>query len=277
MAKFLNPEKLIKEVEDLFDEAEELIFIVSPFIKLDRELKQILQQKKNDPEFQVVLLYGKNENNHGQSLGIDDLSFFKEFMNVDIFYHPDLHAKYYANEFRSIVTSLNLHAFSIANNIEVGVLFERKSRFSGGSDNKEDDKSFKYFESVIEDSDCIFSKHTEQKRSFFGLVKENSRTVVEVDQTRFTHSSSVNQYDVKRNLQQNGFCIRTGVSIPFDLSRPFSKDAYYSWANFSNPDYPEKFCHYSGEPSKGKTTFENPCLKKYEKDAFVLHNKLHRY
>jgi hypothetical protein len=41
MAKFLNPDKLVKEIEDLFEEAEELIFIVSPFIKLDRELKQI--------------------------------------------------------------------------------------------------------------------------------------------------------------------------------------------------------------------------------------------
>lgn len=78
MAKFLNPDKLIKEIEDLFEEAEELIFIVSPFIKLDKELKQILHPKKDDSNFQVVLLYGKNENNHNQSLGVDDLSFFKE-------------------------------------------------------------------------------------------------------------------------------------------------------------------------------------------------------
>lgn len=52
MAKFLNPDKLVKEIEDLFEEAEELIFIVSPFIKLDRELKQILQAKKDDSNFQ---------------------------------------------------------------------------------------------------------------------------------------------------------------------------------------------------------------------------------
>lgn len=275
MAKFLNPDKLIKEIEDLFDEAEELIFIVSPFIKLDKELKQILHSKKEDSNFQVVLLYGKNENNHNQSLGVDDLSFFKEFKNVEIFYHPDLHAKYYANEFRSIVTSLNLHAYSIANNIEVGVLFERKSRFSGGSDNKEDDKSFKFFEDVIQDSQCIFSKHSEQKRSFFGLVKGDTKTVVEVDQTNFTHSVRNSQKETKSSVQKNGFCIRTGVTIPYDLNRPLSREAYYIWADFSNPDYPEKYCHFSGEKSKGETSFAFPFLEKYEREAIANHDKLH--
>ncbi len=275
MAKFLNPDKLIKEIEDLFEEAEELIFIVSPFIKLDKELKQILNAKKDDLNFQVVLLYGKNENNHNQSLGSDDLNFFKEFKNVDIFYHPDLHAKYYANEFRSIVTSLNLHAYSIANNIEVGVLFERKSRFGGIGDNKADDKSFNFFQNVIENSQPIYSKHAEQKRSFFGLVKGETKTIVEVDNTRFTHSEGNSHTVSKQSIKRFGFCIRTGVSIPYDLNKPFSKEAFYSWANFSNPNYPEKFCHFSGERSNGQTCFAVPFLSKYEREAIANHDLIH--
>lgn len=273
MAKFLKPDKLIKEIVDLFDDAEELIFIVSPFIKLDKELKQILNTKKNNPNFQVVLCYGKNENNHGQSLGQDDLNFFKDFSNVDIFYHSDLHAKYYANEFRSIVTSLNLHTYSIANNIEVGVLFERSSRLVVGSDNREDDNSFKFFNEVIMNAECIFSKQTEQKRSFFGLIKGNQKTVIEIDQTAKTHSTNDKQNSV--SSIQKGFCIRTGVEIPYDLNKPFCKEAYYTWASFGNPQYPEKFCHFSGEKSNGQTTFKIPFLNKYEREAIKLHNKLH--
>lgn len=154
-------------------------------------------------------------------------------------------------------------------------MFERKSRFSGIGDNKEDDKSFKFFEDVIENSQCIFSKHSEQKRSFFGLVKGDTRTVVEVDQTHFTHSAGNNQKGTKQSIQRNGYCIRTGVGIPYDLNKPFSKEAYYSWANFSNPNYPEKFCHFSGEKSNGQTCFAVPFLEKYERDAISNHDKIH--
>lgn len=280
MAKFLNPDKLIKEIEDLFEEAEELIFIVSPFIKLDRELKQILQAKKDDSNFQVVLLYGKNETNHNQSLGSDDLAFFKEFKNVDIFYHPDLHAKYYANELKSIVTSLNLHAYSIANNIEVGVLFERRGRFSGNGDNKEDDKSFNFFMEVCENSKCIFSKHSEQKRSFFGLIKGDVQTVVEVDETFKTHSIKLNdtkQHTFQSKNKQTGFCIRLGVEIPFDINRPLSKKGYDSWSLHMNYDYAEPFCHYSGEKSYGKTSFSKPVLYAHYKKATELQLKIHEH
>lgn len=273
MAKFLKPDRLIKEIDVLFEEAEELIVIVSPFIKLDIQLKNILKSKRNDPNFQIVLLYGKNESNHNQSIGLDDVNFFKSFLNVHIFYHSNLHAKYYANEFKSIVTSLNLHSYSIANNIEVGVMFERRSRLSNGSDIKEDDKAFYFFEEVIEGSECIFSKQTEQKRSFFGLIKGNQKTVIDIDQTAKTHSTNNNQNSVSR--VKKGFCIRTGVEIPYDLNKPFCKEAYYTWASFGNPDYPEKFCHFSGEKSNGQTSFKIPFLDKYGRDAIKLHNMLH--
>lgn len=278
MAKFLNPDKLIKEIEDLFEDAEEYLFIVSPFIKLDKKLKQILEPKKSDSNFQVVLLYGKNESNHNQSLGNDDLSFFKEFKNVDIYYHPDLHAKYYANDFRSIVTSLNLLAFSIANNIEVGVLFERKGRFSVVSDNKEDDKSFTYFENVLKESEHIFGKHLEQEKSVFGLRKSDGISVVEVDQTNRTHSTQNRQSQPSQQssiISRKGFCIRTGVSIPYDLNKPFSKEAYHTWATFGNPDYPERFCHFSGNQSNGETSFAFPFLEKFEKEAIEIHKQIH--
>lgn len=41
-----------------------------------------------------------------------------------------------------------------------------------------------------------------------------------------------------------------------------NNEAYQSWSKFSNPDYPEKYCHFSGEPSNGETTFARPILKK---------------
>ena len=51
MAKFLNPKKLIVEIERLFEDADELLIIVSPFIKLDNGLKEILKEKINNSNF----------------------------------------------------------------------------------------------------------------------------------------------------------------------------------------------------------------------------------
>lgn len=254
MAKFLDPISLKDEILNTFTDAENFLFIVSPFIKLDNNLKQILEEKKHDPKFEITLVYGKNEHNHDLSLGVNDLSFFKEFLNVEIYYHPDLHAKYYANEYQSVVTSLNLHSFSIKNNIEVGVLFERKSRFSFISDNKEDDASLNFFLDLIEQSDCTFSKHLEQKKRFFGLIKGDYTQIIEVDETEITHKS--------QKTNHKGYCIRSGIQIAFNLQKPYSEKAYASWSQYKNKDYKEKYCHFSGELSHGETSFNKPILAK---------------
>lgn len=59
-----------------------------------------------------------------------------------------------------------------------------------------------------------------------------------------------------------GFWIRTGKRIPLNHERPFSEEAYQSWANWGNPDYAEQFCHFSGEPSYGQTSMKLPVLQK---------------
>lgn len=57
-----------------------------------------------------------------------------------------------------------------------------------------------------------------------------------------------------------GYCIRTGEKIPFNVQKPYSDKAYKSWAQFKNPNYKEKFCHKTGKPSDGKTSMANPIL-----------------
>jgi hypothetical protein len=59
-----------------------------------------------------------------------------------------------------------------------------------------------------------------------------------------------------------GFCIRTGVEIPFNVEKPLSYEAYKSWSKYSDPNYTEKYCHFSGESSGGETSVSKPILKK---------------
>ena len=46
-----------------------------------------------------------------------------------------------------------------------------------------------------------------------------------------------------------------------------SYSAYKQWSKYGDADYPEKFCHFSGEASDGKTSVNKPILNKNWKEA----------
>lgn len=274
MAKFLNPTELKQEIKKIFADAEFGITIVSPYIKLDNQIKEILKKHINNPEIKIELLFGKNEDDKAKSLSKFDIEFFKQFQNIEIRYNENLHAKYYANENKSIITSLNLHSYSLDHNIEVGVLFE--SKFGAGianlissnlaKDYNSDKEAYSYFDSIFEKSELIFMSNIKEKKSFFGLFSTIIGSEIEEDKTSTIYRDT--------SKPKNGFCIRTGVEIPFDLKHPFSKEAYKSWAQFGNENFKEKYCHYSGEKSNGETSFAKPVLGKYFKIAIDLQKEV---
>jgi len=51
-----------------------------------------------------------------------------------------------------------------------------------------------------------------------------------------------------------------------------SYEAFKSWSKYGDPDYAEKFCHFSGEPSNGETSVSRPILKKNWKKAKEIFN-----
>lgn len=80
----------------------------------------------------------------------------------------------------------------------------------------------------------------------------------------------------KKSQNRKGYCIRKGVEIPFDIERPFSPEAFKSYIQHNNPDYAEKYCHFSGELSNGETSFRYPIMKKNWKKAEEIFGHLHR-
>jgi hypothetical protein len=258
MSRFLNHRFLSKEIIRLFEDAVEGITIVSPFIKLHPDIKRVLQRKMNNQDFYIEVLYGKNEGDKSKSLSLEDLDFFKGFQNVYIYYQENLHAKFYANEHKSIISSINLHEYSINNNIEVGILFERKL-FTIGGDNSMDTEAFDYFSEIIEKSTPVFIKEVKKKKFLFGLIEKNAGTEIHEDNQNKMYRTNLHKKETK---EKEGYCIRTGIKIPFNPERPFSADAFKSWNQYKNKDFKEKFCHFSGEPSNGETSFTKPILSK---------------
>jgi len=272
MAKFLKGNELNAELEKIFETAENQIILISPYIKLHDRYKSTLLTKKDNPRLEITILFGKNEDNLSKSMKQTDFDFFKQFPNIEILYEKRLHAKYYANETKALLTSMNLYGFSQNNNIEAGVLMESSFKGSFTGENEMDNASWEYFKIVLEQAELLFEKKPIFEKKNLLSSKKYIKSEISVD--KLSDFFSNNEYkkiyrkkEKKENKTHNiekkiGYCIRTGVEIPFNIEKPMSYEAYKMWSKYKDPDYPEKYCHFSGEPSNGETSVSKPILKK---------------
>jgi hypothetical protein len=119
--QFLFDNQLIAELENLIRNSKNQLLLISPFIDLDKRIQDVLSEKLQKHDFQLRVLFGKNEDNHYKSIKKDSFEFLKKFPNIEIRYNDRLHAKFYQNDHDFILTSMNLYDYSLAKNIEVGI------------------------------------------------------------------------------------------------------------------------------------------------------------
>jgi len=280
MAKFLEGNELNLELERLFKSAESQIILISPYIKLHDRYKSSLLTKFDNPNLEIIVLFGKNEDDPSKSMKQDDLDFFKQFPNIQILYEKRLHAKYYANESKALLTSMNLYGYSQNNNIEVGVLIESSSKISFSGQNELDANSWEYFRRVLDQAEVLYDKRPvfEKKNILSGWKYVGS----EVEEDRVSDFFGIKSYKKvfkkekparKERLHESmGYCIRTGKEIPFNIEKPLDYEAYKMWSKYNDPDYPEKYCHFSGENSDGNTSVNRPILNRNWKKAKQKYN-----
>ncbi|MFZ2629616.1 MAG: phospholipase D family protein [Rugosibacter sp.] len=118
MAKFLNTSATNYFLEELIKDAKDRLILISPFLKLNDRMKELLADK-NRLKIDVRIVYGKSE------LQPEEINWLKELTYIRTSFCKNLHAKCYLNEEFCIITSLNLYEFSQVNNNEMGVLIQR--------------------------------------------------------------------------------------------------------------------------------------------------------
>lgn len=299
MPRFFTGNELNFELEKVFENAEEQIILISPYIKLHERYASTLRLKLKNPKLEIIIVFGKNEDDISRSMKQEDFNFFKEFPNIQIRYEKRLHAKYYASESSAIMTSMNLHSYSQDNNIESGVMTKvtllgtLASNFITNVTGEDtfDNNACTYFKRVIDQSELLFHKVPQFDKGAFGtgLNKKYLSSKVEVDkltdffadkpkpEISYRKDSSYESKKVETPSQpidsvQTGFCIRTGVPIPFNVKMPMCHDAFRTWSKFGDGDYSESFCHFSGEPSNGETCLNRPILRRNWKNAREIFN-----
>jgi len=129
---FLFDNALVNGIETLIRDADKSLLLVSPYINLDRRIQVALAEKLENPDFELRVLFGKNKWYPYKSVKKDSFDFLMEFPNIEIRYSEMLHAKFYQNDSHFIMTSMNLYDYSLANNIEVGVIGRYGSKSIAG-------------------------------------------------------------------------------------------------------------------------------------------------
>lgn len=270
MAEFLTEHKLNEAISQIFKSAEKQIFVLSPYIKFHSRIRDILLDIKENPKVELIIVFGKNEEDITKSLFKDDFLFLQEFPNIQIRYEERLHAKYYANESSGVLSSMNLYDFSQNNNIEFGIRSE-VGFLESITGKSLDSEAFEYFNGVIKKSKLMFERIPVYDSKLMGLQKVYTNSVTQKDDlsSLFVVSKKASKPTKTSSSSKGGYCIRTGEPIPFNIKRPFCDKAFESWNRYKDEDYKEKYCHFSGEKSNGETSYSRPILKKNWKKAMA--------
>lgn len=294
MSQFLYGHALNASVEKIMREAEKWLILVSPYIKLNHRYIDELKALKARPKCRILICFGKSDGQYHKSFDTDALVFLKEMPNIKIVYDERLHAKFYANENRSLLTSMNLYDYSQDNNIEVGVESVNSSILKRSG---LDAESWNYFNNVIDSAQVVFDRVPKFKKAVLGIIDTyvGSETIIDEIEipeistskqrsndkktAKKAEASSEESERIKRPFEKKfkadadanrklgdeppmGYCIRTGEAIPFDVMKPLSDRAFNSWIQFGDGSYPEAFCHFSGEATFGETCYDRPILRK---------------
>jgi len=258
MAKFLTTKQISSSLEELIQEADKTLYLVCPYLNLSKDFQELINSR-NIKEKKTIIIYGKNE------LNPEQLKFLTGLRHVYLKFHEYLHAKCYLNDSKLIITSLNFYEYSMIHNKEIGVLYD----ITNPGDQEIYSKALEHIKFIEENSDdkpfelnsgnAMHSSKVEKPDE----SKQHKKSEVQIDNEK----KSTEKFD-----KQSGYCIRTGVPIPFNVEKPMSFEAFKSWNKYGDKDYPEKYCHFSGEPSNGETSVSKPIVKKNWRKAKEIFN-----
>ena len=185
MAKYLRTSSISAELENLIRDARKELYIISPYLKLSDQVRELLNDKERE-KVEVRIIFGKQE------LAPTEMSFLEDLKYVRLYFSKNLHAKCYLNESKMIIASMNLYEFSQVNNREMGILIDKE--------NKEDSKVYidarKDIDSIIHNSEDFSYVKAPQK------VLQSERKPKPEKSVKSQSNSSKSEYKTTKELSQ---------------------------------------------------------------------------
>lgn len=236
MAELLTTSGVTFNLERIIKEASEKLVLVSPYLKINERLRQMLEDQDRF-KIDIRVVYGKNELQPAEN------NWLRSMASIRTSYCKNLHAKCFLNESEALITSMNLYEFSQVNNEEMGILVKRS-----------DDPDL--YAKIYEEASRLI-RTSDELRVEVKVVKPDPP---EKKKTPPKRTAS------KTKKTQPAYCIRCATTIPFSMDRPLCEKDYKSWARYEDPEYQEEYCHSCGK--ERDTSYAKPvCLSCFKKNA----------
>ena len=114
MAIFRDTTGISYRLSEIIKNARKRIVIISPFLKFNNRIKELLEDA-DSRGIEILVIHGKKELKPEEYEWLESLAFVKTG------FLQNLHAKCYMNENEALLASMNLYEFSQVNNYEMGV------------------------------------------------------------------------------------------------------------------------------------------------------------
>jgi phosphatidylserine/phosphatidylglycerophosphate/cardiolipin synthase-like enzyme len=194
MAKFLTTNGINYLVEEIIKGARERIVLVSPYLKLNSRIKELLGDGYR-PDIDMRIVYGKKE------LDAPERQWLRSVPHIRTSFCQNLHAKCYLNESICVITSLNLHLYSQQNNNEMGVMVKRSTDHQMFSDiTAEVDRLLRISESTHQDRENLVLERPSAART-----REDSPEYTELTTSRLAAKLGLQTRVLVDKLIGNGF------------------------------------------------------------------------
>jgi phosphatidylserine/phosphatidylglycerophosphate/cardiolipin synthase-like enzyme len=240
VAKFLDTTGVSYHLQQLINQSQDTLILISPYLKINERLRQSLDDKDR-MKIDIRVVYGKNE------LQPDQINWLKSLKSVRTSFCENLHAKCYLNESEAIVTSMNLYEFSQVNNQEMGIYVTKT------------------------DDPRLYDEIYNEARRLIRISDEVRLSVEKIVEVEGKLSDKGN--GKKAENDKKGVCIRCKKEVALNPSTPYCIDCYKSWKKYENFAYQEKYCHLCGKDNA--STMSKPvcfdCYKEH-KELFAAKN-----
>ena len=236
MPEFLANRGITSAIENIINNAEKSLVLVSPFIKIPDSLFQnlVAADKQN---IRITIIFGKRK------LDEEVVKQLKKLNSIKMMFLENLHAKCYFNEKSMVITSLNLYDYSEQNNREIGILITRD-----GDEN--------VYNEAIREIQRIYHLSTPHD-----LVQETTHEKTDAPQYEKEQLKESILEKFLGSLFGQGYCIECRTRIDFDEYKPYCAKCYKL---VKNKQRKAKYCHECG--AAFKTTLYKPlCELCFEK------------
>ena len=253
MAEFLTTTGISNNLESIITETKERLVIVSPYLKVNPLLKDLLEEKDRW-KIDIRVIYGKSELNPQESSWLESLT------SVRTSFCENLHAKCYMNEATALITSMNLYEFSQVNNREMGILVSREG---------DPDLYQKIYDEVgrllrISEEIRITIARVEGEEEQATSARRRS---TQTPAPRRPAAAASQPAAAERTSDQSakGSCIRCKATLDLDMTHAYCTRCFAQWRQKADRSAPEKYCHMCG--AEHAATMNRPlctdCYPKY--------------